>query len=383
MVRIQPTFVLLYARNTLVRTATATATATSDAMAPAKATGIAKKSATRSKKQPPPAQPKELLEEDREHLRHWLSRTDKPFGVKIAALTRKRKRQEEMHVEEGLLVPDLRVLYAVKPRDKWDSLRKYKKFTVGTESIATGQCILVKHDASTEDARMASETQWKAQVLEIRALDSEHVFIRAAWLNRPEDLASGRLLHHGKHELIVTNEMDVIDAMCVNGSVEVVALDDEDDESGTVEDQYFWRQTFDITTKKFSELRHICIDKKPANPDEMIIQCSNTACREWLHVKCIAEQALRDHEKAARQGVHNREASRAKDDSNEEAGATPAVFTLNKNKTKVEVYVKGDPTGPDDVPATNSEIVVIPRVGPAYAQDLVCLVCSVPLADDI
>lgn len=81
--------------------------------------------------------------------------------------------------------------------------------------------------------------------------------------------------------------------------------------------------------------------------------------------------------------MHNREASRAKDDSNEEAGATPAVFTLNKNKTKVEVYVKGDPTGPDDVPATNSEIVVIPRVGPAYAQDLVCLMCSVPLADDI
>lgn len=99
---------------------------------------------------------------------------------------------------------------------------------------------------------MASETQWKAQVLEIRALDSEHVFIRVAWLNRPEDLASGRLLHHGKNELIVTNEMDVIDAMCVNGSLEVVALDDEDDESGTVEDQYFWRQTFDITTKKFS-----------------------------------------------------------------------------------------------------------------------------------
>lgn len=114
-----------YARNALAHTATAT----SDAMAPAKATGIAKKSATRNKKQPPLAQPKELLEEDREHLRHWLSRTDKPFGVKVAALTRKRKRQEEMHVEEGLLVPDLRVLYAVKPRDKWDSLRKYKKFT--------------------------------------------------------------------------------------------------------------------------------------------------------------------------------------------------------------------------------------------------------------
>lgn len=100
--------------------------------------------------------------------------------------------------------------------------------------------------------KIASETQWKAQVLEVRALDSEHVFIRVAWLNRPEDLATGRLPHHGKHELIITNEMDVIDAMSVNGSLDVVALDDQDDESAAIEDQYFWRQTFDLVNKKFS-----------------------------------------------------------------------------------------------------------------------------------
>lgn len=100
-------------------------------MAPAKlgANGIAKKNATGKTKQAPLVQPKELLEEDRVRLKDWLSTTDKPFGVKVDAPTRKRKRGEEMYLEEGLLVPDLQVLYEVKPRDKWESLRRYRKFT--------------------------------------------------------------------------------------------------------------------------------------------------------------------------------------------------------------------------------------------------------------
>lgn len=52
-----------------------------------------------------------------------------------------------------------------------------------------------------------------------------------AWLNRPEDLDTGRKPYHGKNELIPTNQMDVIDAFSVNGSVEVVHWDELDDES--------------------------------------------------------------------------------------------------------------------------------------------------------
>ena len=100
-------------------------------MGPSKfgANGVAKKTASGKAKQAPLVQPKELLEEDRERLKQWLATNEKPFGVKIDAPTRKRKRGEEMHLEEGLLVPDLKVLYEVKPRDKWESLRRYKKFT--------------------------------------------------------------------------------------------------------------------------------------------------------------------------------------------------------------------------------------------------------------
>ncbi|PIA93515.1 hypothetical protein CB0940_04761 [Cercospora beticola] len=328
------------------------------------------------------AQPTDLDEQDRERLKEWLDRTNNPFNVTISSATRKRKRDEDMHLEEGLLVKDLQVLYEVKPRDKWESLRRYKKFTVGSESIATGQCILVKHDEATEDMRMESEAQWKAQVLEVRALDSEHVYIRVAWLNRPEDLESGRKSYHGKHELIVSNQMDIIDAMSVNGTLDVVALDDKDDDSAEIEDQYFWRQTYDLVTRKYSELRKICRDKVPANPDQIIIQCSRESCRQWLHVKCLAEDALREHENGAKK-TKRELTTPPKNEANEEARATPTAYAENKKKTVAsEVYLKGEPHGANDIPATKSEIVVTPKGGEAYAQDLYCLLCHEPIEDD-
>ena len=102
--------------------------------------------------------------------------------------------------------------------------------SVGSESISVGETILVKHDDS-EDASIDPAAQWKAKVLEVRALDSEHVYVRVSWLNRPEDLDGGRKAYHGKNELIPTNEMDIIDAMAVNGGLKVYHWDEENDES--------------------------------------------------------------------------------------------------------------------------------------------------------
>lgn len=128
---------------------------------------------------------------------------------------------------------------------------------VGSESIGIGQCVLVKHNDPEnlkEEFVIDLPSQWKARVLEVRALDSEHVYIRVAWLNRPEDLSIGRKPHHGKNELIPSNQMDIIDAMAVNGSLEVMHWDEADDESALMnEDQYFWRQTYDFAgSKSFS-----------------------------------------------------------------------------------------------------------------------------------
>jgi len=77
------------------------------------------------------AQPAELSEEYRMRLRDWLDHTDNPFAVHTVPLSRKRKRNSvhQLQVQDDLFQERLNVQYEVKPRDKWESLRRYKKFT--------------------------------------------------------------------------------------------------------------------------------------------------------------------------------------------------------------------------------------------------------------
>ena len=92
-------------------------------------------------------------------------------------------------------------------------------------------------------------------MLEIRALDAEHVYLRVAWINRPEDLLTGRQPHHHIDELIPSNEMDVIDARSVEGPVEVTHWG-KHPRGGTSSDparhRYFWRQSYNYVSKQFS-----------------------------------------------------------------------------------------------------------------------------------
>jgi hypothetical protein len=126
---------------------------------------------------------------------------------------------------------------------------------VGVESIAIGEFVLVKHDG-TDNSAVDGSSDWKAKVLEVRALDEEHVYIRVSWLNRPEDLAGGRRDYHGKNELVPTNQMDIIDATTVNGRfdlkhwTEIKGIDPDDAFGREV---YHWSQTLDFTNQRLSE----------------------------------------------------------------------------------------------------------------------------------
>jgi len=131
---------------------------------------------------------------------------------------------------------------------------------VGTRSIATGDFVLIKHDDS-DDLATSSLTDWKAKVLEARALDAEHVYIRVSWLNRPEDMMGGRQVFHGRSELIPTNQLDIISALSVNGVFSLQHWDEfEGDTQGNFfeEDKYFWRQTFDFVSKRLSVSQNNC-----------------------------------------------------------------------------------------------------------------------------
>ena len=192
-------------------------------------------------------------EEDQDRLISWLDQQEQPFTVATEAPSRKRKRNSNIQLQDDLFEERLSIRFEVKPFDKWESLKKCDSFTgmctyvrmgkrvaltistVGSKSIAVGDYVLVKHDDS-EDATFDVAAQWKARVLEVRALGSEYKFIRVVWLNRPEDLEVGWKPFHGENELFPTNQMDVIDGCSVNGAVDVVHWDGSDSTSGTISD---------------------------------------------------------------------------------------------------------------------------------------------------
>jgi hypothetical protein len=76
-------------------------------------------------------QPGELSKVSRARLRDWLEYTENPFKVHTVPLSRKRRRNNvrQLQVQDGLFQERLAVQFEVQPRDEWESLRKYKKFT--------------------------------------------------------------------------------------------------------------------------------------------------------------------------------------------------------------------------------------------------------------
>ena len=83
-----------------------------------------------------------------------------------------------------------------------------------------------------------------ARVLEIRAIDEAHVYLRVYWLYWPEELPGGRKHYHGEKELVASNHMEIVDAMTVSGRANVkhwLELDDEEELP-----DLFWRQKFDF-----------------------------------------------------------------------------------------------------------------------------------------
>jgi hypothetical protein len=101
------------------------------------------------------------------------------------------------------------------------------------------------------------------KVLEVRAGDSAHVYLRVYWMYRPEDLPNGRQPYHGESELIASNHMDIIEAFAVLDKAEVVHWNEDPDSNWPVKDQLFWRQTCDFSKPAGSRLsvrpRELCL----------------------------------------------------------------------------------------------------------------------------
>jgi hypothetical protein len=122
---------------------------------------------------------------------------------------------------------------------------------VNSEEFEVGQTVFVKKVEEDEENEDTPAIQhWLAKILEVRAGDASHVYLRVFWLYRPEDLPGGRQPYHGSSELIISNHMDIIDALTVQSAANVVYWDDDPDSvTSLAADQLFFRQSFDITKK--------------------------------------------------------------------------------------------------------------------------------------
>lgn len=118
-----------------------------------------------------------------------------------------------------------------------------------------GETVFINHSSvlpqtvpdDSDDLAFDRENNWIAKVLEVRAKDPQHVYLRVFWLYWPEELPHGRETYHGEGEVVMSNHMEIVDAMTVAGRAEVTQWNelDADEEMG----QLFWRQYYDVREK--------------------------------------------------------------------------------------------------------------------------------------
>ncbi|OCK77517.1 hypothetical protein K432DRAFT_304029 [Lepidopterella palustris CBS 459.81] len=211
---------------------------------------------------------------------------------------RKRDQDSALILQENPFDRNLDTIFSVSPADYWEDTSRYRKFTIANETFAVNDIVFIRSSDEDDPGPDAPIKGWVARVLEVRAGDEQHVYLRIYWLYRPEDLPGGRKPYHGRNELIASNDMQIVDATTVNAKANVKHWVEEDDKSELMDgDQLFWRQTYNIRPKNnetpLSLPKH-CIDQVPCNPDRLLIQCSNPKCKKWLHAVCIESAAVKE-----------------------------------------------------------------------------------------
>ncbi|KAF1946362.1 hypothetical protein EJ02DRAFT_430956 [Clathrospora elynae] len=226
---------------------------------------------------------------------------------------------------------DLSVVHMkIKPALEWESTNRYRKFTINDEEFEVGQTVFVKKNEEEQDNPEALQ-HWIAKVLEVRAGDASHVYLRVFWAYRPEDLPDGRQPYHGACELVVSNHMDIIEALTVNGVADVEFWDEDADVfTPPAAEQLFWRQSFDINkpkNKQLSKLKKHCIDREPCNPDKPLVQCPS--CSGWLHAHCLEKRAVKEayeHHKGTQSKAPKKKDRPSKGETNGDDSAAASTF---------------------------------------------------------
>ncbi|KAF1343967.1 hypothetical protein BDV97DRAFT_71411 [Delphinella strobiligena] len=356
-------------------------------------------------KRPKPNEPKKPSEQtqitaqagshdEKAKLRAWLDKRGKdpkstsPFTVTTGPIPKRIKGGKSYSgLTEQLKLggkEHMRVAYNVSPMAQWMRLNKYKKFTLpNAETHEVGSCVFVNHSDNGGET-LNPDDQWKAQVLEVRALDENHVYLRVAWLEIPSELPNGAGRYHAENELIPSNEMAIVDASTVQGGFKISYWDETNDEAPLPDpEEYFWRQGFDKHTRQLSKLREMCECGDPHNPSELIINCD--ACKKWLHARCIIDDAKKRATNDLKQNSTSKTSKKRREGSTKIGTADGIGHNPNPRKGK---------SGANQEEANEEDIEVempIPKegerpkllikkssskTGEAREEDIHCLLCK-------
>ncbi|KOS22010.1 hypothetical protein ESCO_002328 [Escovopsis weberi] len=181
----------------------------------------------------------------------------------------------------------LDAMYTIEPESDWLSMTRYNSFVLNGVKFCVDDYIYVANEWTVErpskvtraddgSAAKRRDEHWVARVLEIRAADEHHVYVRVYWMYWPDELpaalmggkkmVAGRQPYHGRRELVASNHMDIINVFSVAMAADVQQWVESDDDD--VQDALFWRQALDCRTMELS-----CA--LPANPDELLVGCTN------------------------------------------------------------------------------------------------------------
>ncbi|KAH7399648.1 hypothetical protein BKA66DRAFT_452279 [Pyrenochaeta sp. MPI-SDFR-AT-0127] len=229
----------------------------------------------------------------------------------------------------------------VMPVRMWEGTHRYRRFTINDEEFESGHFVFVRKTEEDHDTPNAIP-QWFAKILEVRAGDAAHVYLRVFWAYRPEDLPGGRQPHHGESELIVSNHMEIIEAHTVESIANVVHWPDTESSEWPAKEQLFWRQGLDVTKpvgSQLTPLKTYCVDEAPCNPDEPLVYCPS--CKGWLHAHCLEDGAVLDATTKANEAKpkgHLQTTTKQSKAKNSKSPTFTAEFnTSNSGKTRLTV----------------------------------------------
>lgn len=94
---------------------------------------------------------------------------------------------------------------------------------------------------------------------------------------------SGRHWYHGKHELVASNHLDVVDITSMAGPASVAQWVEDDDDS--TQEGYYWRQTFNVKSGGLS----VCT---PTNKECLSDFELATEYSEVLHLRKLLQSRL-------------------------------------------------------------------------------------------